>query len=311
MATIQPKKRLFGAVMLSLCALIWGFAFVAQSNASEHLSAASFSGMRFIFSFIGLFVIYVVYEALNKKFHYHSIPWSKETLIGGILCGLALYLAMFCQQTGIETTTVSKASFITAMYIVIVPLVGIVARQKPSIYCLPAILIAVLGFYFMCINDSFKLTWGDAFVLACAMMYSMQILFISIYVKECDAIKLTLVQFASAAVIGIIAMAIDGFPSGVSIKSAIWEILYLGILSGTIGFTLQTVGQKCVQPATATLIMSVEAVVGLVGGVIFLSQYPTPREVLGCLLVLFAVILAQQETHRTFLRLSKNKYYLS
>lgn len=310
MAIGQPKRRIIGVLMLSICAIIWGFAFVAQSNATSTLSAFSFSGMRFVFSFVGLFIVYLIYDALNKKHGYRMIPWSWQTVIGGVLCGVALYFAMLCQQIGIAHTTVGKTSFITTMYIVIVPIAGIAARQKPSAFSVPAILIAVLGFFFMCITEEFSMTLGDALVLMCAGMYSMQILFISIYVKYCDPIRLTLVQFASAATLGIIGMAIVGFPSGIAIKDTIWEILYLGILSGTIGFTMQTAGQKYVSPSVATLIMSMESVVGLVGGIIFLHQIPTPREILGCLLVLVAVLLAQFEVHKTFLEPKKNKYFL-
>lgn len=309
MANLNGKKNLFGVILLSICSLIWGFAFVAQSNASSILSATSFSGMRFVFSFVGLAIVYVFYLIFNKKRGIRILPWSLQTILGGIMCGIALYFAMLCQQLGIAHTTVSKTSFITAMYIVIVPLVGIAARQKPSAFSIPAILIAVLGFYFMCITESFKVTVGDALVLMCAGMYSMQILFIGIYVKTCDTIRLTLVQFATAAVIGIIGMAIEGFPSGIAIKSTILEILYLGLLSGTLGFTMQTAGQKHVAPSVATLIMSMEAVVGLVGGVIFLHQIPSPREILGCVLVLFAVVLAQYEIKKTFIEYKKHNYF--
>lgn len=310
MANLNSKRKLFGVFILTLCALIWGFAFVAQSNATSTLSAAAFSGMRFVFSFFGLLIVYAIYYAVNKKRGNKLLPWSLQTFVGGVLCGLALYLAMLCQQMGIATTTVSKTSFITAMYIVIVPLVGVAARQKPGTFSIPAIVIAVLGFYFMCITENFKVTVGDALVLMCAAMYSMQILFIGIYVEHSDPVRLTLVQFATAALLGIIGMAIAGFPSGVSIKDTMFEILYLGILSGTIGFTLQTSGQKRVAPSVATLIMSMESVVGLVGGVIFLHQIPSPREILGCLLVLFAVVLAQFEIKKTFLEFKKRDYFI-
>ena len=310
MANLNSKKKLFGVLILTLCAFIWGFAFVAQSNAANTLSAVAFSGMRFVFSFVGLSIVYVIYLAVNKKHGVRLLPWSLQTIVGGVLCGIALYFAMLCQQLGIAHTTVSKTSFITAMYIVIVPLVGVAARQKPGTFSIPAIIIAVLGFYFMCITENLKVTVGDALVLMCAAMYSMQILFIGIYVKYCDPVRLTLVQFATTAVMGIIGMAIAGFPSGVSIKDTIIEILYLGILSGTIGFTLQTAGQKHVAPSVATLIMSMEAVVGLVGGVIFLHQIPSPREILGCILVLFAVVLAQYEIKKTFLEFKKKDYFI-
>ena len=310
MATIIPRKRIIGVLMLSICAIIWGFAFVAQSNATSTLSAASFSGLRFVFSFAGLFIVYLIYDAINKKRGHYTIPWNLQTILGGAICGIALYFAMLCQQLGIAHTTVGKTSFITTLYIVIVPIVGIAARQKPNAFSAPAILIAVLGFFFMCITEKFNVTVGDALVLMCAAMYSMQILFISIYAKCCDPVRLTLVQFGSSAIIGIIGMAIAGFPSGIAIKETIFEILYLGILSGTIGFTMQTAGQKHVSPTVATLIMSMESVVGLIGGIIFLHQIPSPREILGCLLVLVAVVLAQFETHKTFLESKKNKYFL-
>ncbi len=310
MAIVSHKNKIIGVALLSLCALIWGFAFVAQSNVTDTLSAFAFCGLRFSFSFAGLAVVAIIYGICNKRFHYHAIPWNFQTIIGGIVCGIALYFAMLCQQLGIEFTSVGKTSFITAMYIVFVPIIGIAARQKPPVFSIPAILIAVLGFYFMCITGRFSVTIGDLLVLMCAGMYSMQILLIGLYVKVCDPIRLTLVQFASAAVVGIVFMAITGMPTGLAIKNSIWEILYLGLLSGTIGFTMQTAGQKSVPSSVATLIMSMEAVVGLVGGVIFLHQIPTAREVLGCMFVLVAVVLAQFETHKTFLTFRKNSYFL-
>ena len=311
MAIVSSKKKIVGIALLTLCAFIWGFAFVAQSSVTDTLSAFAFCGMRFSFSFAGLFVVMVAYDLFNKKFHYRSIPWTWQTVVGGAMCGIALYFAMLSQQMGIEYTSVGKTSFITAMYIVFVPIVGIVARQKPSIYSIPAILIAVLGFYFMCITGEFSITIGDLLVLMCAGMYSMQILLIGMYVRICDPIRLTLVQFATAAVIGVIIMAITGMPSAISIKNSIFEICYLGFLSGAVGFTLQTAGQKSVPSSVATLIMSLEAVVGLVGGVIFLHQIPTAREVLGCMFVLVAVVLAQFETHKRFLTYKSNKYFLN
>ncbi len=310
MANIGRKYKFIGIAILTLCAFIWGFAFVAQSNVTDTLSAFSFCGMRFVFSFAGLAIVAVFYDVLNKKHHYHALPWSWPTIIGGTVCGIALYFAMLCQQIGIAYTSVGKTSFITALYIVFVPIFGIAARQKPTTFSIPAILIAIVGFYFMCINEEFKVTLGDALVLMCAIMYSLQILLIGFYAKISDPIRLTLIQFASAAVLGIVGMSITGFPTGVAIKNSIVEILYLGILSGAIGFTLQTAGQKRVQSSVATLIMSMESVIGLIGGVIFLHQVPTAREILGCMIVLFAVILAQFEVHKTFLVLSKNKYFI-
>ena len=310
MANVVGKKKIIGIALLTLCSFIWGFAFVAQSSVTDTLSAFAFCGMRFSFSFAGLAIVAIFYDVFNKKHRFATQPWSWPTIIGGTMCGIALYFAMLCQQIGIASTTVGKTSFITAMYIVFVPIVGIVARQKPPTFSILAILIAVLGFYFMCINENLKMTMGDALVLMCAVMYSMQILLIGMYVKICDPIRLTLVQFTTAAVLGIIGMAITGFPTGVAIKNSIVEILYLGFMSGAIGFTLQTTGQKHVAPSVATLIMSMESVIGLIGGIIFLHQIPTAREILGCMFVLFAVVLAQFEVRERFLRFRSNKYFL-
>lgn len=310
MANVVGKKKIIGVATLTLCAFIWGFAFVAQSSVTDTLSAFAFCGMRFSFSFVGLAIVYVIFDILNRKHHFGVQPWSIPTIVGGVMCGIALYFAMLCQQIGITYTSVGKTSFITALYIVFVPIFGIAARQKPTTFSIPAILIAIVGFYFMCINENLKVTMGDALVLMCAVMYSMQILLIGMYAKICDPIRLTLVQFAAAAVLGVIGMAITGFPTGLAIKNSIVEILYLGLLSGAIGFTLQTTGQKHVEPTVATLIMSMESVIGLIGGVIFLHQVPTAREILGCMVVLFAVVLAQFEIKKTFLVFSKNTYFL-
>ncbi len=297
--------------MLLLCAIIWGFAFSAQRTASGHLSAISFNGLRFFLAVGVLLVTVFAFDFVKKKKGIAIIGWNKDTLIGGAICGVALFIANNLQQYGVSLTSVGKASFITTLYIVIVPVLALLMRRRPSIICRFAILVAVVGFYLMCMTENLSVTTGDFMVLLCAFVFSFQILFIDIYAQHADPVKLTFVQFLVAAIISVPAMAIDGFPAAADINASIISVLYVGILSAGVAFTLQTAGQQRTEPAIATLLMSLESVFGLIGGVIILYESPTVRELAGCLLVFIAVFMAQLNIPKTFLQANNRKYFIN
>lgn len=307
----DKRNNILGIVLLLLSALVWGFAFPAQRSAAGTLSAISFNGMRFYLAAATLVVIYVVYAFFCKKRGIKTVGWNKSTILGGALLGAIVFVANNLQQVGIEGTTAGKGSFITALYIVLVPILGLLARKRPSVNCWFAVIVSVCGFYLMCVSSDLKVTRGDMLVLLSAVMFSFHILFVDIFAKECDPIKLTLVQFVAASLISLPAMAIDGFPQPQTIGANIFAVLYVGILSAGIGFSLQTAGQKYTEPAIATLLMSLEAVFGLIGGVLFLHEVVSARELGGCLLVFIGVYVAQITIPHKFLRLEKSKLFYS
>lgn len=307
----RKSHNLLGTFFVSLCALVWGFAFVFQQQASSSVPFFTFNGLRFSLAVAVIGLMLVVNFFVDKKRAKKSKPFNKATLIGGALCGICLFLANNLQQYGIEHTSVGKTGFITALYIVIVPMLGILVRHRVSPFCKFAIAIGVLGFYLMCMTGAdVSFTEADGMLLLCAVMFSLQIMFIDQYVDETDPFKLTFVQFVVAALLSLPAMAVQGFPPASALSGNILSILYVGIFSAGIGFTLQTVGQKYTPPELCTLIMSLESVIALVSGVAILGETYTAKEFVGCLLVLFAVFLAQQHVPQIMLKVNDSKFFI-
>lgn len=293
--------------MLIVTALIWGLAFSAQRAGAAHLDAVSFNGLRFILGAGVLLPIIFVLDFFKKKRGIKPKGWNKSAVLGGALCGVILFIANNLQQLGLQTTSAGKASFITAIYIVIVPVLGMLMGKRTRITGWMAVVIAIAGFWTMSINENFSITTGDVLVLLCAFVFSFHILFIDFFGEGCDPVKLTFSQFFTAAVISVPAMAINGFPSGGAIEACILPLLYVGILSSGIAFTLQTAGQQRTEPATATLLMSLESVFGLFGGVIILHEASTVKELAGCVLVFIAVFLAEQIPAAKFIKLGERE----
>ena len=206
------------------------------------------------------------------------------------------------QQYAIAQTTIGKTGFITALYIVFVPLFNVLLRRRIPTNGKFAIVFAVLGFYIMCINGDSGLTYADALLLLCAIMFSLQIMFIDIFVDEVDPLKITFIQFVVASLLSLPAMAIEGFPPVSAIQANIMPILYVGIMSAGVGFTFQTIGQRYAPPELATLIMSLESVIAFIGGVAFLHESYSTKEFVGCIIVLLAVFLAQISIPHTMLK---------
>ena len=311
MLLIKRKNNLFGSMILFLAAFIWGFAFIPQSLATDTINSLAFNCLRFVQATGVLLIIYLAYYFISKKMGKTLAKWNLDTLIGGSLAGLSLFIATNLQQYGLAQTTVGKASFITAMYIVFVPLLGLLTGKKPSTACWYAIPIAVIGFFLLSIDGNMSLGIGDAMILLCALLLAMQICFIDVYCETTDPIKFTLVQFFVCALLGIPAMAIAGFPTTTQIHDSMWSLLYLGILSAGIGFTLQTVGQKHTEPALGTLIMSLESVIGFLCGALILKEEHTLKQTIGCVLVFIAVFLAQIVAPRDMLNFDKAAFALT
>lgn len=281
-------------LMLVLAAFIWGSAFVAQSVGTDYVKAFTFQcGRSILASLVLLPVILLVDRKKTEQERKDEKNSRKDLWIGGILCGTCLGLSGVLQQHGISMTTVGKAGFLTAMYILIVPILGLFFRKKVSAKIWACVGIEVIGLYLLCMTEHFYLSKGDTFVALCAVTFSIHILLIDYYAAKVDPIKLSCVQFfVSFVLCGIFAVFFEK-PTWGAIWGARIPLLYLGVLSGGIAFTLQIVAQKRTKPAVASLLMSLESVFSLVSGMIVLHEIPTLREGIGGFLMFGAIVLAQ------------------
>lgn len=277
--------------MLILAAFIWGSAFVAQSLGTDYVGAFTFQCLRSILA--SLVLLPVIYLMKKRKSEEEPKDDKKELIKGGLLCGTCLTLSAVLQQYGISMTTVGKAGFLTAMYILIVPILGLFLKKKVAPKIWISVVIEIIGLYLLCMTEHFYLSKGDTFEALCAFSFAVHIMLIDYYASRVDPIKLSCVQFfVSFVICGIFTLAIEK-PSLSAIWGAIIPILYLGVLSGGIAFTLQIVAQKHTKPAVASLLMSLESVFSLFSGMVVLHEIPTIRESAGCLLMFGAIILSQ------------------
>lgn len=306
------SKRTKGNLLLLLTSFIWGSAFVAQSSGMDYVGPYTYNMARNVLAFLFLIpVIYVIGkkkggtdnmgsgtgidEAASGEANWKSILLpDRTTLVGGIYCGLVMAVASSLQQIGITMTTAGKAGFITALYIILVPLMGVfIGKKIPRIiwFC---VVLAMVGFYLLCVKEGFSISKGDILVLFCSVGFSVHIMTIDHFTsKGVDSVKMACIQFAVAAIVMTPLMFALENPSVSGLLSAWMTIAYAGILSSGVGFTLQIVAQKDTDPTTATLIMSLESVFAAVSGCLFLNEVLLPKEILGCILVFVAVILDQ------------------
>lgn len=287
--------------LLILTAFIWGVAFVAQSVGNAYVGPWTFTASRSVIGALFLIPCIAFLDKLKAKEISSSNnaavkdePKNTKTLIiGGICCGTALAIASMLQQYGIAYTTVGKAGFITALYIIIVPILGIFFKRNPGLRVWISVLLAVAGLYFLCMTDSLSLGKGDLLVMLCALVFSFHILIIDHFSPMVDGVRMACIQFAVVAVICGIPALIFEQPSLSSILDAWAPILYAGMLSSGVGYTLQIVAQKNYDPTVASLIMSLESVFSVLAGWVILGQSLTPRELFGCALMFGAIILVQ------------------
>ena len=283
--------------ILFLCAVIWGSAFVAQALGMNHIGPFAFTFARSIIG--GLFLLAVLpildritRKKINETTGEKSNPWrNPKVWTGGILCGIVLFVSESLQQFGLLYTTVGKAGFLTCLYIVIVPVVGMFIGRKTGFLVWIAVVLSCLGLYYLCMPPGeFSLSLGDGLVLACAFSYTAHILVIDHYTDHVDGVRMSCIQFFVGSILGFILMMIFEPPTLEAMKAAAPAFLYAGIC---IAYTLQIIGQRGVNPTVASLILSLESVVSVIAGWLILSQSMNSRELLGCSLMLSAVILAQ------------------
>lgn len=279
--------------MLLLASFIWGSAFVAQSVGMDYVEPFTFNFVRNIVG--GLVLIPCIYLLRDRTKHEAAeTPSDKRTLlIGGVSCGVILCLASNMQQIGIQYTSVGKAGFITALYIVIVPIMGIFLKRSCGWKVWVGVAIALVGFYLLCMVDGFSLEHGDSYLLICALLFSVHILVIDHFSPMVNGVKMSCIQFFTCGILSGIAMLLAESPDVKSILAAWLPILYAGVLSSGVAYTLQIVGQKNYNPTVATLLLSLESVFSVLTGWAVLHQKLSARELSGCVLIFLAVILAQ------------------
>ena len=292
-------KSLRGESMLFLAAFIWGIAFVAQRVGGNMIGSFTFNAIRMLIGGVTLLpCIYLLRRKSNIKngqvvTKKQWLNKNKQLLTGGILCGIILFVASNLQQIGLSYTTASKAGFITALYIIIVPIIGIFFKKYPSITLWISIFIALCGMYLLCITDGFNISTGDILVILSAFSFSFHILAIDYFSSLVDGVKLACIQFFICGFFSLIAMFLFENPVFSSILHAWLPLLYTGVISCGVAYTFQILGQKNVIPSIASLIMSLEAVFCAIGGWILLGESLSFKELIGCTLVFSAIILAQ------------------
>ena len=284
----MKKKQLGNSLLLLLTATIWGSAFVAQSVGMEHVGPFTFTFSR---SIIGGMVLLPCILLLGKwkKGFATKVEW-----IGGICCGTALCVASNFQQVGMQYTTVGKAGFITALYVVLVPIFGIFMKKRVSLLIWGCVAVSVAGLYLLCIPaGAFVLAFGDLLVLLCAVLFSVHILVIDYFSPKGDGVVISCIQFFTCGILSGIPMLFLENPSVGSMWDAKWAILYAGVLSSGVAYTLQVVAQKNVNPTVASLIMCLESVVAVLAGWMILGEEMSVREIIGCVLMFAAIVVAQ------------------
>ena len=284
-------KQVRANLLLLLTAMIWGAAFVAQSVSMDYVGPFTFLCSR---SILGGVVLLPVIAVMGKGKKEETRPGNRNILLlGGICCGVMLFIGSALQQIGIQYTTAGKAGFITAMYMVLVPICGLFLKKKVSPAVWVSVLLGVAGLYCLCIKDDFTIAPSDLLVLLCAFGYTLHILVIDHFTQKVDGIKMSCIQFLTCAVISAVLMLIFEHPTWADIAPCIGSILYVGVFSSGVAYTLQILAQKDSNPTIVALLLSLESVFGAVSGAIFLHETMTGKELIGCVLMLIAVVLAQ------------------
>ena len=294
------SKKMRSNILLLITAAVWGAGFVAQKSGAD-IGAFTYNGIRTLIA--GLFLIPIIFildKVMNKKEKKAQLSEeekkasNKTLLIGGICCGVVLFVASTLQQYGITFTTAGKAGFITSLYMVIVPFLSIVLKKKVRPIMWICVVLGAIGLYLLCMTDaSFKLQTGDLFVLICAFAFAVHIMVIDHFSPKCDGVRMSCLQFLVAGALGCICMFIFETPVIAEILDNTIPILYAGVVSAGIGYTLQIVAQADAEPTTASLLMSLESVFSVVFGMLLLHEVMSPRELIGCLVIFVAVVLSQ------------------
>ena len=289
------KQQIKSSLILLLTATIWGVAFVAQSVGMEYIGPFTFNAIRCVLGGLVLIPVILVLKKKKETGAENQEKEDKKTLwAGGIACGVILCIASNLQQFGIMEASVGKSGFFTALYIVMIPVIGIFIGKRPGIKLWFCVALAVVGMYLLCMKDgSFTIERADIMLLLCALAFSFHILVVDYFSPKVDGVKMSCIQFFVCGVLSAVGMLFTETPDLSNIQAAWLPLLYAGLLSCGVGYTLQIVGQKGINPVIASLIMSLESVISALAGWVILGQVLSPKEILGCVLMFVAIIITQ------------------
>lgn len=288
----MANTKVKGNLILLITAVVWGISFVSQRSGMSYIKAFTFNGIRTMLGALVLIPVIIIMD--RKKSPSERKTKNKKGLLkAGVLCGILLGAAGTIQTYGMVYTSAGKAGFITALYLIIVPILGIFMKKKirPLVWC--CVVIATVGMYFLCINGSLNVNKGDVIVFVCSFIFALHILAVDKYASEFEGVKLAFLQFFVAGLLNIILMIIFDKPDFGAVWQCRTEILYSGIMSCGLAYTLQIIGQKYTDPTSASLIMSMESVFSVLAGWAILNETLKYNEILGCILVFAAIILVQ------------------
>ena len=287
------KQQLRGSLCLLLATLIWGLAFSAQSVGMDYIGPFTFQTLRCLLSVLGLLpMIAVADRRAGGKSFFHR--WKDPTLWkAGILCGIPLFLACNLQQVGLVETDAGKSGFLTAMSIVIVPVIGIFRGRKPSAAVPVSVVLAVAGLYFLSCLGTGAMSVADLLTIGCAFAFAVQITFVDIFAPTVDPFRLNAIQCMVCAVLSACIVPFAEQPTWHSVAACWLPLVYSGVFSMGVAYSLQIIGQKHLEPATASLVMSLESVFAVLFGCLLLGERLTGWEIFGCFLLFIAVILCQ------------------
>lgn len=281
-------------LLLFITATIWGSGFVAQKLGMSFISPFAFTFFRTLLGALFLIPVILFIRRYDQKQQIKTKNINKRYLIiGSVCCGFFLILSESLQQFGLVTTDVNKASFITSLYMIFVPILGIFLGHRITVKIILAVIISCIGLYFFCIKDEIAFERGDLLVFLCAIGFACHILVIAYFINHVNGVILSCGQFFCASFLGFLMMCFTGFPSAENLIKCIPALLYAGIMSNGVAYTLQIVAQKGINPTVASLILSLESVMGAVFGILFLNEVMTVRELAGAALMFTAIIITQ------------------
>ena len=285
------KGVLKSSVLLLITSAIWGFAFVAQRVGMNYVGAFTFNGVRFGLGAFSLVPLIIFYKEKGKNKEKNKS--FKSVFLSGLFTGLIVFLASSFQQVGLIGTTAGKAAFITGLYIVFVPIMGIFLKRHIGMSSWFGAVIAVIGLYFLCVTNNFSIAYSDLLELGSAFFFAIQIILIDIFSKKFDTLKLAFFQFITCSVLSLITATLFENITMNGILQAAIPILYGGIFSVGIAYTLQIIAQKNAEPTHAAIIMSMESVFAAIGGFLVLNEYLSLRAIFGCVLMLAGMTICQ------------------
>ena len=290
------SKKLRANLLLFGVAVIWGFGFVATDKGADLLEPVTFNALRMALA--GLSLLPVVWwqecRGQSRRWKEMAIEAKKTHLLGGFLCGIMLFFGAVLQQIGIEQgVEAGKAGFIAALYIIFVPLFGVFQRKKIGRLVWLAVAFSTVGLYFLCIQGRFRLGPGDAWIIVSSMFYAGHIIVVDCFNQRNDCLKMSLIQFATSAAVCTFVAALTEHPTFDAVLSCSIPLLYMGIAGSGVAFTMQMLGQRDASPTASSLILSMESVFAVVGGWLLLGDLLSKRELMGCVMMMVGIVLAQ------------------